>query len=85
MIRIVPALALAVILLSVGQASFAETPAEIVKERQDAMENNWSGYYKDIAQTLRSTNRTSRCRDESGAGHRPREKIQGPVSAGNRP
>jgi len=56
MIRIAPTLALAAaLLLSAGQTSFAQTtPAQIVKERQDAMEKNWSDYYRDIARTLRS-------------------------------
>lgn len=55
MTRIVLALAFAAsLLVSAGQIALAQTPAEIVKERQDAMEKNWTGYYKDIAQTLRS-------------------------------
>lgn len=58
MTRSVPILALAsTLLFSVGPIAFAQnTPAQIVKERQDAMKANWSGYYKDIAQTLRSPN-----------------------------
>jgi cytochrome c556 len=56
MIRIVPALALAAtLLLSAGQISFAQTsPAQIVKERQDAMEKNWTDYYKDISRTVKT-------------------------------
>jgi len=55
MIRLVPVPAFAAILLLLaGQTSFAQTPAQIVKERQDAMEENWTGYFKDIAQTLRT-------------------------------
>jgi cytochrome c556 len=56
MIRIVPGLALAAtLLLSAGQNSFAQTaPAQIVKERQDAMEKNWTDYYRDISRTLRT-------------------------------
>jgi cytochrome c556 len=56
MIRIVPALALAAtLLLSAGYVCFAQTaPAEIVKERQEGMEKNWTDYYRAIAQTLRS-------------------------------
>jgi len=56
MTRIVPAFVLAASLaLSAAQISFAQTaPAEIVKERQHAMEQNWTEYYRDIAQTLRS-------------------------------
>ncbi len=56
MIRIVLALALAAtLLLSAGQISFAQTPpAQIVKERQDEMGKNWSGYFRDISTTLKS-------------------------------
>ena len=56
MTRSAPTLAFATaLLLSAGPAAFAQTaPAQIVKERQDAMEKNWTGYYRDIAQTLRS-------------------------------
>jgi cytochrome c556 len=56
MIRIVLALALAAtLLLSAGQISFAQTaPAQIVKERQDGMKQNWRGYYRDISNTLKT-------------------------------
>jgi cytochrome c556 len=55
MIRLVPVPTLVTILLLLaGQAALAQTPAQIVKERQDAMDENWTGYFKDIAQTLRS-------------------------------
>jgi len=56
MTRMVPALALAaIVVLGGGQLSFAQTPpAQIVKERQDAMEKNWTDYFKDIATTIRS-------------------------------
>jgi cytochrome c556 len=56
MIRIVSALALAAtLLLSAGQISFAQTtPAQIVKERQDGMKKNWSGYYRDISRTMKT-------------------------------
>ena len=57
MTRSIPAFALAAALLSSpGQTAFAQTaPAQIVKERQEAMEKNWTGYFRDIAQTLRSS------------------------------
>jgi len=56
MIRVVSALsATAFLLVAGGQASVAQTaPAQIVKERQDAMKKMWPGYYKDIATTVRS-------------------------------
>jgi cytochrome c556 len=55
MIRLVPVPALATILLLLAsQNAFAQTPAQIVKERQDAMEENWTGYFRDIGQTLRT-------------------------------
>lgn len=56
MIRIVLALALAAaLLLSASLVSFAQTPpAQIVKERQDGMEKNWTDYYRDIAQTIKT-------------------------------
>ena len=56
MIRIVPALALAAaLLMPASQISFAQTsPAQIVKERQDGMKKNWSGYYRDISRTLKT-------------------------------
>jgi cytochrome c556 len=56
MIRTVPALALAAtLLLAAGQVAFTQTsPAQIVKERQDAMEKNWTGFYKDMARTIRT-------------------------------
>jgi cytochrome c556 len=56
MIRIVSALALAAaMLLAAGPVSFAQTtPAQIVKERQDGMKQNWRGYYRDISQTMKT-------------------------------
>ena len=56
MFRIVAAFALAAtLLLSAGQGSFAQTtPAQIVKERQDGMEKNWTDYYRDISRTLKT-------------------------------
>ncbi len=56
MIRIVSALALAAaLLLSASPVSFAQiTPAQIVKDRQDGMKKNWSDYYRDISQTLKT-------------------------------
>jgi cytochrome c556 len=55
MTRITPAFALtATLLLCTGQGTFAQSPAQIVKERQDAMEKNWTDYYRDIARTVRS-------------------------------
>ncbi|MEP7029328.1 MAG: cytochrome c [Pseudolabrys sp.] len=54
MYRIIAIAALAVILhLSAGQISFAQTPAQIVKERQDGMEKMWPDFYQAIARTLR--------------------------------
>jgi len=56
MTRIVSALVLALgLTLPAAQLTVAQTaPAEIVKERQHAMEQNWTDYFRDIAQTLRS-------------------------------
>ena len=55
MSRIVPALLLAVVLLAgLSQASLAQTPAEIVEDRQDAMDKMWPDFYRDIARTVRS-------------------------------
>ena len=56
MIRIVSALAVgAILLVAGGQAALAQTPpAQIVKERQDGMEANWTDYLRDVAGTLRS-------------------------------
>jgi cytochrome c556 len=56
MIRVIVSAALAAILhLSAGQIAFAQTaPAQIVKQRQDAMEKNWTDFYKAIALTIRS-------------------------------
>ena len=56
MFRVVPALALAAaIFLSAGQITFAQTaPAQIVKERQDAMEKNWTEYFRDISRTVKT-------------------------------
>lgn len=56
MTRTVLILALAAtLLLAAGQVSFTQTsPAQIVKERQDAMDKNWTGFYKDMAQTIRT-------------------------------
>ena len=42
------------LLAATGHVASAQTPAQIVKERQDAMKANWGDYYKAIAQTLRS-------------------------------
>jgi cytochrome c556 len=53
--RIAAALALATtLLLYAGPTSFAETPAKIVEARQDAMDANWTDYFKPIAGALRS-------------------------------
>lgn len=56
MVRFVSAFALAAtLLLSAGQISSAQTaPAQIVKERQDAMEKNWTEYFRDVARTVRT-------------------------------
>jgi len=58
MTRLVPALALAAtIVLAGGTISFAQTaPAQIVKERQDAMKKMWPDFYKAIAVSIRSGN-----------------------------
>jgi cytochrome c556 len=56
MVRLFPVVALAAsLLLATSHVSLAQTtPAQIVKERQDAMELNWTDYYRDIAGTIRS-------------------------------
>ena len=56
MVRFVSAFALAAtLLLAGGRNSVAQTtPAQIVKERQDAMEKNWIEYFRDIARTVRT-------------------------------
>jgi cytochrome c556 len=55
MIRIASVLVVAaVLLIAGGGGSFAQSPAQTVKERQDAMEKNWNAYYRDIAGTIRS-------------------------------
>jgi len=56
MTRLVPALALAAtIVLACGPISFAQiAPAQIVKERQEAMKKMWPDFYRDIARTIRS-------------------------------
>ncbi|MGH6682713.1 MAG: hypothetical protein ACRECA_02110, partial [Pseudolabrys sp.] len=55
MIRIASVLAFgALLLLAAGRNSLAQSPAQIVKERQDAMEKMWPGYYRDIARTISS-------------------------------
>lgn len=56
MTRMVPVfLFAATLLLPAGQISLAQTaPAQIVKDRQDAMDKMWPDYYRDMAQTVRS-------------------------------
>lgn len=56
MIRYVQALALAAtLLLCAGHISFAQSPpAEIVKQRQDAMEKLWPDDYRDVSRTLKT-------------------------------
>jgi cytochrome c556 len=56
MLRIASTITAAAILLAAAaQTSHAQTsPAQIVRQRQDAMDQMWPGYYKDIAGTLRS-------------------------------
>lgn len=56
MIRFVQALALAAtLLLCAGDISFAQpAPAEIVKQRQDAMEKLWPDDYRDVSRTLKT-------------------------------
>ena len=44
----------ATLLLGLGQVACAQTPAKIVEDRQDAMEKNWTDYFKPIAGALRS-------------------------------
>lgn len=56
MTRTVPVLTLAAMVLLAGsQISFTQTsPAEVVKARQDGMDQMWAGYFKDIATSIRS-------------------------------
>ena len=56
MIRYVQALALAgTLLLCAGHISFAQpAPAELVKQRQDAMEKLWPDDYRDVSRTLKT-------------------------------
>ena len=56
--RFVSALSVMAILFPFsGQDTWAQTaPAQIVKERQDAMGDMWTDYYRDIIRTLRSSN-----------------------------
>ena len=55
MSRIVPAFLLAVLsLVGLSQVCLAQTPAQIVENRQDAMDKMWPDYYRDIARTVRS-------------------------------
>jgi len=56
MVRFVSAFVLAAaLLLSAGHSSIAQTtPAQIVKQRQDAMTENWPNYFRDIARTVRT-------------------------------
>jgi cytochrome c556 len=56
MIRVIATAALATLLhLSASQISHAQTaPAQIVKQRQDAMDQMWPGFYRDMALTIRS-------------------------------
>jgi cytochrome c556 len=55
MTRFVSLFALAAtLLLAGGQISIAQTPAQIVKERQDAMDKNWTEYFRDVARTVRT-------------------------------
>jgi len=56
MIRIVPALAfVGALLLSASEISLAQpAPADIVKQRQDGMENMWKEYLKDVAASIKS-------------------------------
>ncbi|HYA06762.1 MAG TPA: cytochrome c, partial [Xanthobacteraceae bacterium] len=45
------------IVVAGGSTSFAQTaPAQIVKQRQDAMKKMWPDFYRDIARTIRSGN-----------------------------
>ena len=39
----------AVLFVGLTQVSAAQTPAQIVEDRQDAMEKNWTNYFKPIA------------------------------------
>jgi cytochrome c556 len=56
MTRIVAAFLLTLTLMTwAGQDASSQTaPAQIVKERQDAMESLWPGFYRPIAATLRA-------------------------------
>jgi len=56
MTRIVPVLVFAAtLLIPAGQISLAQTaPAQIVKDRQDAMDKMLPDFYRDMAQTVRS-------------------------------
>jgi cytochrome c556 len=38
----------------ISQVASAQTPAQIVEDRQDAMDKMWPDYYRDIARTVRS-------------------------------
>jgi len=56
MLRIISVLIAATVLSHAGgtTALAQSSPAAVVKERQDAMEKLWPGFYRDIAQTVRS-------------------------------
>jgi len=56
MIRIVSALALgtALLLSAIAVALAQTTPAQIVKERQEGMEHNWTEYFRDISGTMKT-------------------------------
>jgi len=70
MIRIVSALALAGTVAAFSAAmSWAQTPAEVAKAREDIMEHLWSNYYRDISQVARgnSTDLAGAATKASGA------------------
>lgn len=72
MIRIVSALALAGTVAALSGAmsmSWAQTPAEVAKAREEIMDKLWSNYYRDISQVARgnSTDLTGAATKASGA------------------
>ena len=88
MFRFVSAFALAAtLLLTAGQISVAQTtPAQIVKERQDAMEKNWTEYFRDVARTVRTDSPDlALIATKSAQASRAPEKTGAALSARDRP
>ena len=83
--NVLASLALALLACAGQQASAQTAPADIVKQRQHAMESLWDDSYRAVARTVRTDQAgLGAGRDQCGEGQRDVAKIGDLVSARDR-